>query len=351
MARDRLRNPHLQGVVVLDKPAGLTSQQVVSRARAAMRIDKMGHGGTLDPFATGVLPLLVNSATRIAPLLGDDDKVYRGVMRLGVTTDTLDPTGKVLQERPVDGVTADRVAELLREQVGEIEQIPPMYSAVKVDGKRLYELARKDVEVERRPKRVTIHDAELLGLEGSAAEFRIHCSSGTYVRVIVQEIGDALGCGAHLERLVRERSGRFVLEDALGLEDLDDLGVRFRDDESAHEPEIEGRRWRWPHPEATAWWVEHLGGSLRPLTEAVDAPRLRVGAETARRLRQGEPLRAGDLGGNDVPTFAAGDTVLITQDDDRVLALMRATCRGDLAARMPARSTVLQPRRILLPRH
>jgi tRNA pseudouridine55 synthase len=347
VGRDRLRNPHLQGVVVLDKPAGLTSQQAVSRVRASMRLDKLGHAGTLDPFATGVLPLLVNSATRVASLLTGDDKHYEGVMRLGVTTDTLDPTGKVLSEQSVDGVSESQVEDALMAYVGDIEQIPPMYSAVKIKGERLYKLARRNVEVERKPKPVVIHGVELISMDLPDVTFRVHCSAGTYVRVMVDEIGKTVGCGAHLYELVRLRSGNFRYEDRISLDRVDDLGTQLREEEAArHDPDAE-RRWRWPHEEATAWWHEQLGSALVPVTKAVGLPQLPLGKEAARRLRNGEPIRAGDLGQPAELSFAAGDQLLGGGDDGRTVAILKATCRGDLVARMEPRTPVLKVIRVL----
>lgn len=347
MGRDRLRNPHLQGVVVLDKPAGLTSQQAVSRVRASMRLDKLGHAGTLDPFATGVLPLLVNSATRVATLLTGDDKHYEGVMRLGVTTDTLDPTGEILSEQSLDGVSEEQVRDALLAYVGDIEQIPPMFSAVKIKGERLYKMARRKIEVERKAKRVVIHGVELLSIDLPDVTFRVHCSAGTYVRVMVDEIGKTVGCGAHLAKLIRLRSGNFRYEDRVSLDHIDELGTLLREEEAArHDPDT-ARRWRWPHEEATAWWLEKLGPALVPVSAAVGLPQLPLGKETGRRLRNGEPIRAGDLTDTSELSFAAGDQLLGGGDDGRTVAILKATCRADLVPRMEPRTPVLKVVRVL----
>jgi len=349
VGRDRRRNPLLQGVVVLDKPAGMTSQQAVSRARASMRIDKMGHGGTLDPFATGVLPLMVNSATRIAPLLTGNDKYYRGVMRLGVTTDTLDPTGEVLEERPVGGIDRGTIEQAVAGFVGDIEQIPPMYSAKKIQGKRLYELARKNVEVEREPKPVTIHAVEVLDVALPDVTFEVHCSAGTYVRVLVDEVGKVLECGAHLAELVRQRSGEFRLEHGVSLDRIDDLGTRFREEENARREAEAPGGWRWTHEDASAWWAEQLGPALVPVTGAVALAQVALGPDAARRLRHGEPIRAGDLAGREDLSFEAGEQLLGTDEGGRTLAILKTTCRGDLVARMEAGVPVLKVVRVLRP--
>jgi len=340
VAPKRLRNPHLQGVLVVAKPAGKTSHDVVSVVRTAMRLDKVGHAGTLDPFATGVLPLMINSATRIAPMLTGDDKVYQGVGRLGITTDTLDPTGQVTEEKPTDGVTRGDLESVLAGFVGEIEQLPPMYSAAKVKGERLYKLARKNVEVERKPKQVTIHALELLDVDLPRFTFRVHCSSGTYVRAVVDDAGRELGCGGHLEQLVRLRSGRFRAEHAVPLETIEEASDRFRDVERDHEPRDDGKRWNWPHPEASEFWSEQLGDALRPIPDALDLPTLEIGPDALRRMRHGEPLRAGDL--THATGFDAGDQLLIQAPDGRIAALVRSQCRADLVLRMPERSPVLQ---------
>ncbi len=350
MARDRLRNPEIQGIVVLDKPAGITSQQAVSRLRASMRIHKAGHGGTLDPFATGVLPVMVNSATRVASLMSTDLKVYRGTMRLGIRTDTLDPTGEVVAEAPVEGIDEERVVGALESFLGEIEQVPPMYSAVKIKGKRLYELARKNIEVERKAKQVTIHGIELLSMDLPDVEFRVSCSTGTYVRVLVDEVGQLLECGAHLTTLERETSGQFHIGNSITLDEIDELGALYRDEESSHDDSAEGRRWRWSFEEGASWWVEKLGDSLMPVSGCVEAPTVQVSSEVESRVRHGEPVRAADFPPSGTPEFEAGEPVLLNQADGRTLAIMRATCAADRAHRMPAREPVLEINKVLLPR-
>ena len=347
MGKDRLRNPLLQGVLVLDKPAGLTSQEAVSRARAGLRIKKMGHAGTLDPIATGVLPLMINSATRIAPLLGSDDKVYRAVMRLGIATDTLDPTGTVLEEKPVEGIAEARLAEVLLSFVGEIEQIPPMYSAVKVKGERLYELARRNIEIERKPKQVTIHGIELLSVDLPHVTFTVHCSSGTYVRVIASEAGAALGCGAHVSELVRTRSGAFRMEDAVSMAVVDDAGGKFRDIERERTDPEAPKRWRWPHAEAATWWEDELGESLRSVPQATGLQPLVLDGAVLARILHGESVRAEALSRQTGLDFEAGQTLLVTGDGRHVAAIVRATCRADLVPKMPERAVVLEVTRVL----
>lgn len=197
----------------------MTSHDVVARVRRILGGAKVGHAGTLDPDATGVLVLCIGKATKISSFLMEADKVYEGVGRLGQSTDTQDASGTVLQERPVD-VTPEQLREASRRFVGRIEQIPPMYSALKVDGKKLYRLARKGVEVERQPRPVHVYSWELRSVTIPEFEFSVCCSKGTYVRTLVHDLGEAVGCGGHLARLARSRQGGFGLEDALSWEAL-----------------------------------------------------------------------------------------------------------------------------------
>lgn len=203
------------GILVVDKGAGITSFQVVAHLRRLLRAGKVGHGGTLDPEATGVLPVLVNEATKLMPYLVDHDKEYVATVRLGVVTDTQDLTGVVLRTAPVPAFTAEEIGRALAPFVGTIRQVPPMFSALHHGGRRLYELARLGTEVEREPREVKIR---ALGLESVALPsftLRVVCGRGTYVRTLCADLGEALGPGATLERLVRTRVGPYTLESAL----------------------------------------------------------------------------------------------------------------------------------------
>lgn len=214
----------MNGVLVIDKPAGPTSFDVVKRVRFMLRVKKAGHTGTLDPAATGVLPICLEDATKVAGLITEGDKAYDAVIRLGQTTDTQDGEGKVILERPVPGLDKATIEAALSTFRGTFEQTPPMFSAVKVDGKRLYELAREGEEIERKSRTVTVH--ELLLRDFSASELRVsvHCSKGFFVRTLAFELGETLGCGAHLKFLRRTKSGPFLLAQAVTLEKLEELG-------------------------------------------------------------------------------------------------------------------------------
>lgn len=206
------------GVLVIDKPKGMTSADVVARVKRARGARRCGHTGTLDPMATGVLPIALGEGTKAAAFLLDDDKAYEGELELGVTTDTLDAEGAVTGRADAAGVSAEALRGALAAWVGEREQIPPMYSALKKDGKRLYELARAGVEVDRPARPIRIDRLELLWFRTPRAAFAVDCRKGTYVRALVHDIGVALGCGATLTALRRTRAGRFTLADAVTLD-------------------------------------------------------------------------------------------------------------------------------------
>jgi tRNA pseudouridine55 synthase len=208
------------GVLVVDKGRGATSFDVVAIVRRRLGVRRIGHAGTLDPDATGVLPILVGEATKITPYLVDQDKEYLATVRFGLTTDTHDMSGRVLSETPVDDLVPARLEDVCRAFVGHIKQVPPMYSAVHHQGRRLYELARAGIEVERAPREVTIRSIAIEKIDGPRATLRVVCGKGTYVRVLAADLGAALGCGGAVESLVRCRVGPFNLRDAVSWPDL-----------------------------------------------------------------------------------------------------------------------------------
>jgi tRNA pseudouridine55 synthase len=212
----------LHGVLVVDKPAGMTSAAVVARVRRTLGARRVGHTGTLDPMATGVLPLCLGEGTKIAGYLLAEDKAYEGELELGVETDTLDREGQVTRRDPVAaaGVTREALEAAMAAMVGDRLQVPPMYSAIKHQGRRLHQLAREGVEIERPPRLVRIDRFELVAGEPPRARFAVECSKGTYVRSLVDDLGRVLGCGAHLTALRRTRSGSFTLEHALQAEEI-----------------------------------------------------------------------------------------------------------------------------------
>ena len=209
----------MNGIVIVDKPQGWTSQDVTARLRRVYATRRIGHGGTLDPMATGVLPVFVGRATRGVEFFEHAEKTYDTVLLLGRTTDTQDVTGATLAEKAVHLSPAD-IERVLPRFRGDILQVPPMYSALKVNGKKLYELARKGQEVERQPRPITVFELTNLGFDGTRLSLRVKCSKGTYIRTLCQDIGEALGCGGCMEALRRVRAGEYGIEDAVPLEQL-----------------------------------------------------------------------------------------------------------------------------------
>ena len=208
------------GILIVDKPAGWTSQDVVSKLRGVFHERRVGHGGTLDPMATGVLPVFLGRATRAVEFFENAEKSYRATLRLGMTTDTQDTTGETLEERTVT-VTEDDVRAALPRFLGEIEQIPPMYSAIKVNGQKLYDLARQGREVARKPRKITIFDLALTqNLGNGQYALRIVCSKGTYIRTLCHDLGQALGCGGCMAALRRTEASNFCIDEAVTLEDV-----------------------------------------------------------------------------------------------------------------------------------
>ena len=218
----------INGFLVIDKPAGITSHDVVSRVRRILETRKVGHTGTLDPFATGVLPVAVNDGTKAIPFLDEGVKRYEALMQLGVVTDTLDMTGKVLRESDFSYVSEQQLQNVLERFTGSILQIPPMYSAIKQGGQPLYKLARMGQEVERAARPVEIHSIEILSFTPPFVSIRVSCSRGTYVRTLADDIGAMLGCGAALKELRRTASGPFELGAAHTLEELERAVIEGR---------------------------------------------------------------------------------------------------------------------------
>lgn len=219
----------MNGIINVYKEKGFTSFDVCAKLRGILKQKKIGHTGTLDPDAVGVLPVCVGNATKLCDMLTDKDKVYEAVLTLGITTDTEDMTGEVLERRPVTA-TYDRVLEVIEQFVGTYDQIPPMYSAIKVNGQKLYELARQGKVIERQPRTVTIHAIDILGVTPSEEQpeivqevrMRVSCSKGTYIRSLCRDIGEALQCGGCMKSLIRTKVSIFTLENTLSLAEIEE---------------------------------------------------------------------------------------------------------------------------------
>ena len=209
----------MNGIVIVDKPQGWTSQDVTARLRRVFNTRRIGHGGTLDPMATGVLPVFVGRATRGVEFFEHAEKTYETVLRLGLTTDTEDISGTVLSEQDAF-VTGEELEAVLQKFRGEIMQVPPMYSALKINGQKLVDLARKGKEVERQPRPITIHELTLLGMEADGIHLRVRCSKGTYIRTLCKDIGEALGCGGCMAALRRVTAGEYTIEESVPLQTL-----------------------------------------------------------------------------------------------------------------------------------
>ncbi|MGM0544174.1 MAG: tRNA pseudouridine(55) synthase TruB [Pseudomonadota bacterium] len=232
MARRRRGLP-VNGIVLLDKPKGLSSNHALQRVRRLFDAQKAGHTGTLDPMATGLLPICLGEATKFSAHLLEADKVYRTRVELGVITDTGDAEGTAIERHDVPELAAQDVETVLTRFRGEIDQVPPMYSALKHQGKKLYELAREGKQVERAARRVSVYDARLLSFEGTAFELEVSCSKGTYIRTLAEDIGKALGCGGHISQLRRLKTGPFDGDAMWTLQALEALA-----DQTAREAEL-----------------------------------------------------------------------------------------------------------------
>jgi len=279
----------MRGVLNIDKPSGITSYDVIRRLKPVLGTKKLGHAGTLDPLASGVLLILVNEATKIADYLQMPDKEYVAEIRLGIRTDTDDITGRKLEEKSIAGITREQVASVLLQFLGEIEQKPPAFSALKVQGERSYRLARKGEAVEHAPRKVRVHAAELLGFEPPVLRLRAVVSSGTYVRALARDIGEKLGCGATLQSLVRSRVGEFLIENAVSIDDPD------------------------------------LASRLIPVGEAlVFLPGATVISDAVPRLLRGGTLSSDELRMTNADCAAVADSPIVVQDEaQRVLFIVQ----------------------------
>lgn len=289
----------MHGVVLLDKPRGLTSNAALQIVKRLFNAQKAGHTGSLDPMATGLLPLCLGEATKISGFLLDSEKGYRAIFKLGARTNTGDADGEVIETRPVGIISAARLNEVLAKFTGEIRQVPPMHSAIKQNGVPLYKLAHAGQEVERAARDVTIYSMQLLRFEGDEVEVSVRCSKGTYIRTLAEDIGAALGCGAHLSLLQRDRVGAFTLAQAFTLEQLGERAAR---------------------------WIEALDQVLLPMDQALgDWPDVRLSDEAAYCLQHGQAVF--------VPRVTAQGWVRLFNSDNHFLGLGQVLDDGRVAPR------------------
>ncbi|MCB1785740.1 MAG: tRNA pseudouridine(55) synthase TruB [Gammaproteobacteria bacterium] len=293
--RGRARGRAVSGILLLDKPLGLSSNHALQRVKRLFDARKAGHTGSLDPLADGMLPICLGDATKLSAFLLDADKHYVFRVRLGQTTATGDTEGEIVKERPTDGVTLDDINRTLPRFVGEIQQLPPMYSALKHQGKRLYELAREGVVVERQPRTVHVHALTLGTVELPEFELRVHCSKGTYVRTLAEDIGEALGCGAHVVALRRTGVGPYTDYPMYTMDELERVAAQGQ---------------------------SALDALLLPVDTALaDWPEVRVSADSAFYLRQGQAVLVPKAPTSGWVRIFHGDQFLAlgeVQDDGRI---------------------------------
>lgn len=289
--RVRIAKRAVHGVLLLDKPLGLSSNDALQKAKRLFRAEKAGHTGTLDPLATGLLPLCFGAATKFSQVSLDADKRYTATLKLGVKTTSGDAEGEVIATRPVD-VNAVDVLAACRRFTGEIEQVPPMHSALKRDGKALYEYARAGIEVEREPRRVSIHEINLMGGLHDEWMIDVRCSKGTYIRTLAEDIGEALGCGAHLVALRRTASGPLTLDHAVTLDQLGDMTEPQRD---AMLLDADTLLADWPAVRLSSEDAGRFLSGVRRRLPLADAPNVRVYGPEAHAFLGSGHIQSGEL--------------------------------------------------------
>lgn len=290
-SRPRIPKRAVHGVLLLDKPIGLSSNDALQKAKRLYRAEKAGHTGTLDPLATGLLPLCFGAATKFSQVSLDADKRYTATLKLGVKTSTADAEGEVLSSRPVNVDTAAMLAAC-RQFTGEIDQTPPMHSALKRDGKALYEYARAGIEVEREARRVTIHEIHLLGGLHDEWIIDVRCSKGTYIRTLAEDIGEVLGCGAHLAALRRTGSGPLTLDGAVT---LDELAVMSEEQRDATLLPADALVADWPSVTLDDEDAGRFLSGVRRRTTLADTPNVRVYGPQAKAFLGSAHVTAGEL--------------------------------------------------------
>jgi tRNA pseudouridine55 synthase len=297
MSRKRKDRRSVHGIVLLDKPLGLSSNQALQKVKHLFNATKAGHTGSLDPLATGLLPLCLGEATKVSSYLLDSDKYYETVAQLGARSTTGDAEGEKIDQRPVPDLSDAEIEAVLQGFRGEIDQIPPMYSAIKKDGRRLYELARQGEEVIREPRRVTIFQLELTGRDKDRLHLRVGCSKGTYIRSLVEDIGEALGCGAYVDYLRRTGVSPYLEPEMWTLEALEQRAEQG---------------------------IDALDASLIPIETALThLPAVHLTDEAAQRLSLGQVVEAGPL--------PEGELFRLYQGEDRFLGLGKPTEDGRIA--------------------
>jgi tRNA pseudouridine55 synthase len=311
----------IDGLLIVDKPEGITSLDVVREVKHRFGLKKAGHIGTLDPFATGVLPIAINEGTKLVPFLEEGPKEYAVTLKLGEETTTDDWTGKVVISEAWDGVQPEKIEAVLYGFLGKIHQIPPMFSAIKMHGKPLYRLARKGIEVERKERAVEIYKIQMEKVDLPLVFFRVSCSKGTYIRTLGRDMGRRIGCGGHLLRLRRIRSGPFTIEQTISWERLKDLS----------------------QPEHLHPWLISLGAALSGLPEVIGTESL------VRKVRFGREMMAQDLSPQTLPAFEKGEWLKMSSPEEGLVAILRSEMKkADIPWANPE-VVALRPLRVFQP--
>jgi len=311
----------IDGLLIVDKPQGMTSLDVVREVKLRFHVKKAGHIGTLDPFATGVLPVALNEGTKLVPFIKEDPKAYDAVMKLGEETTTDDLTGDVVLKKTWNGVTPGTIYSVSQAFCGKIRQIPPMFSAIKLKGKPLYRLARKGITVERREREIDIYDLQIKEVVLPQVRFSVTCSRGTYIRALARDMGRKIGCGAHLLSLRRTQSGPFILERAIPWERLQSLSG-----------------------------AEDLVQPLISLREALPGLPEMVGDERlVKKVRFGKEMMVGDLLRHSLPPFERGEWLKMYSPEQELVAILKSEMKGEELRTANPGAVALRPLRIFHP--
>jgi tRNA pseudouridine55 synthase len=315
------KKKEINGLLVVDKPEGITSLDVVREIKHRLGVKKVGHIGTLDPFATGVLPVAINEGTKLVPFLKESPKEYEVTLKLGEETTTDDWTGEVVTKQAWEGIQRETVEALFWTFLGKTHQTPPMFSAIKMQGKPLYRLARKGIEVERKEREIEIYKIQMVGMELPLVRFNVSCSKGTYIRTLGRDMGRKIGCGAHLICLRRTRSGSFTLEQAISWEALMSLFM----------------------PDDLLPWLISLSAALPSLPEVIGDERL------VKKVRFGKEMMAQDLSPQTLPAFEKGEWLKMSSPREGLVAILKSEVKGADIPRVNPETVALRPLRVFQP--
>jgi len=308
----------VDGLLIVDKPEGLTSLEVVRKIKHWFSVERAGHIGTLDPFATGVLPVVLNEGRKLVPFLEEGPKEYEAMMKLGEETTTDDPTGEVISQKPFDGVTIEWIQAVFKSFLGRIQQTPPMFSAVKIKGDPLYRWARKGMEIERKERTVNVSELEVQGIDIPKIRFRVSCSPGTYIRALARDVGRKIGCGAHLVSLRRIRSGPFHLKQAIPWEHLKSLSGR----------------------DSLLPWV------ISPKEALPDFPEVKGDEEMLKKICDGKEIVLKDFHLRSFPDFRKGQWLRMSSPEGKLIAILRSEMDRDEIHRVYPEKVIFRPLRV-----